>query len=77
MEERRMDPKKAAQFLKRHHPECLQYLANESVIHSLSVVLYNAYRRDYCPDIIDTSQSVGRMPMKTNDEHAPCITHWP
>lgn len=74
MKERGVDPKTAANFLKRHHPQCVQYLKNESVLQPLSVVLYEADRRGYSPDIIDTSQSAGRMPMKTEDENAPCIT---
>lgn len=77
MKEHSIDPKMAANFLLRRHPQCLQYLKNESVLQPLSVVLYEADRRGYCPDIIDTSQSAGRMPMKTEDENAPCITSWP
>jgi len=77
MKERSVDPKMAANFLKRHHPQCVQYLKNESVLKHLSVVLYEGDRRGYSPDIIDTSQSAGRMLMKTEDENAPCITRWP
>ena len=66
MKERSIDPKMAANFLIRHHPKCLQYLNNESVLQTLSVVLYDADRRGYCPDIIDTSQSAGRVPMNKN-----------
>jgi hypothetical protein len=77
MKKHSIDPKMAANFLKNRHPKCLQYLTNESVLHALNVVLYDADRRGYCPDIIDTSQSAGRMPMKTEAEHAPCITSGP
>lgn len=77
MQKRSIDPKIAANFLERNHKACMQYLNSESVLQTLSVVLYDAHLHGYCPDIIDTSQSVGRMPMKTESQYAPCITSWP
>ena len=76
MKERRIDPKSAVDFLKVNHSKCMQYITSESVLQTLSVVLYDAKSRKCYPSIIDTSQSAGRMPMKTTNDDAPCITSW-
>ena len=45
MKERRIDPKSAVDFLKVNHRKCMQYFTSESVLQTLSVVLYNAESR--------------------------------
>ena len=76
MKERRIDPKSAVDFVKVNHIKCMQYITSESVLQTLNVVLYDAKSRKCYPSIIDTSQSAGRMPMKTTSDDAPCITSW-